>query len=69
MLNNVFMERMQHFFSAQYAAECMVDQMLLINHVPSVLGLGIESTADKLSYYDTSELRETLLEVINFDYY
>lgn len=66
MLNNVAMERMQHFFSAQYAAMYGVPNF----YKPRTISpwLGIESTADKLSYYDTSELRNTLLKFINFDY-
>lgn len=64
-LNNIALERMQHQLSAQ---------ITMTNGQPGFFKprlwnpwLGVESTADKLSYYDTSELRETLLEFIDFD--
>lgn len=64
-LNNIFMERVQHFFSARYTE--LNGQDGFFKPRPVNPWLSIDSTADKLSYYDCNELRETLLEVINFD--
>lgn len=63
-LNNVFMERWQHFLSAQYSAT--VGQPGFYRPRTWNPWNSIQSTPDKLSYYDTSELRETLLKHIDF---
>ena len=64
-LNNLFMERWQHFLSASNTA-CFGQPGFFMPR-PVNPWLSIQSTADKLSYYDTSELRKTLLKLIDFD--
>lgn len=64
-LNNIFMERWQHFLSAQYTA--FAGQPGFFRPRWWNPWLGIESTLDKLSYYDTEEFRNTLAQFIDFD--
>lgn len=64
-LNNILLEKWQHFLSAQwtqYAGQPGFFRPREINP-----WLAAETTMDKLSYYDTDELRDTLLKYINFD--
>lgn len=65
MINNIAMERMQHGYSAQVTA--LTGQPGFFKPRWWNPWLGTESTADKLSYYDTSLLRDTLLEFVDFD--
>ncbi len=65
VINNIMLERMQHQYSAQLttlSGQPGFFKPRLINP-----WFGIETTADRLSYYDTSELRKTLLEFVDFD--
>ncbi|OGT37222.1 MAG: hypothetical protein A3F12_06540 [Gammaproteobacteria bacterium RIFCSPHIGHO2_12_FULL_38_14] len=64
-LNNILLERFQHFLSAKCTE--WIGQPGFFSPRPVSPWLSIESTADQLSYYDTEELRETLLRFINFD--
>lgn len=64
-LNNIFMERWQHLFSASYTA-CF-GQPGFFSPREVNPWLGIQSTPDKLSFYDTSEFRDTLIQFIDFD--
>lgn len=64
-LNNLFMERWQHYISAQYSAN--VGQPGFYKPRKWNPWASMQSTPDKLSYYDTDELRETLLKHIEFD--
>lgn len=65
VLNNIFWERWQHFLSAQYTA--FFGQPGFFLPRPISPWLGMQSTIDQLSYYDTSELRETLSKFIDFN--
>lgn len=64
MLNNITLERWQHFLSADYTA-CFGQPGFFMPRKMSPW-LALESTADKLSFYDNSELRETLSRFIDF---
>lgn len=64
-LNNIFMERWEHFLSALYTLS--IGQPGFFKPRPYNPWWGIESTADKLSFYDTEDLRKTLLRFIDFD--
>lgn len=65
VLNNILLERYQHFYSAQYTATFGQKGFFTPRQVNP--WLSIESTVDKLSYYDTSEFRETLAKFIDFN--
>lgn len=65
IIDNISLERAQHLLSAQITAA--QGQPGFFKPRWWNPWTGVESTADKLSYYDTSELRETLLEFIDFD--
>lgn len=64
-LNNIFFERLQHFLSAQISQTFGQPGF----YRPRIFNpwLSFDSTTDKLSYYDTSDLRDTLCQFINFD--
>lgn len=64
-LNNTFMERWQHFLSASYTAS--FGQPNFFRPRPISPWFSIDSTPDKLSFYDTSEFRDTLMKYIDFD--
>ncbi len=64
-LNNIFLERTQHFMSAAFTE--LNGQRNFFRPRAINPWLSIQSTADKLSYYDTNVLRETLNKFINFD--
>lgn len=65
-LNNILMKRWENYLSAQ---------MTIWFGQPGFFKprwwnplLSINSTTDKLSYYDTDELRDTLIKLVDFDY-
>lgn len=64
-VNNIFFERVQNYISAQ----CSILFGQPNFFTPRLINpwLGQQSTVDKLSYYDTSILRKTLLDYIDFD--
>ncbi|RDI43772.1 patatin-like phospholipase family protein [Aquicella lusitana] len=64
-LNNIVMERWHHFVSAQMTA--WFGQPGFFRPRWWNPWWSLQSTVDKLSYYDTSELRETLLRYVDFD--
>ncbi len=64
-LNNILLEKWQHFLSSQWTE--LHGQAGFFRPRAISPWLGVESTLDKLSYYETDELRETLLKFINFD--
>lgn len=64
-INNVYMERWQHFLSA-FITE-MMGQPGFFKPQWWNPWWSVESTVDKLSYYDTNELRDTLLKFVDFD--
>lgn len=64
-LNNIYLERIQHMVSASITELLGQPGFFRLRDVNP--WFSIESTADKLSYYDTTELRNTLLQFIDFD--
>jgi NTE family protein len=64
-LNNILLERWQHFLSALYTSTFGQPGFFSPRSINP--WFGIQSTADKLSYYDTSEFRDTLIKHIDFD--
>ena len=64
-VNNIYMERWQHFLSA-FITET-IGQPGFFKPRWWNPWWSTESTVDKLSYYDTSELRDTLMRFIDFD--
>lgn len=64
-LNNILMERWQHFLSALITTYCGQPGFFR----PRLWNpwFAVQSTADKLSYYSTDELRSTLAKFIDFE--
>jgi NTE family protein len=65
ILNNLLLERWQKFLSSQYTALFGQPGFFIPRWWNPYLS--IQSTADKLSFYDTSIFKQTLCEVIDFD--
>lgn len=65
-LNNTLMEKWQHFLSA-FITQCFGQPGFFKPRWWNPW-FSLQSTVDKLSYYDTSELRDTLTRFIDFNY-
>jgi NTE family protein len=65
MLNNIFFHRLMNYYSAQWTATFGVPGFFK----PRFLDpwFGIKSSVDQLSYYDTDQLQETLMRLIDFE--
>lgn len=64
-LNNLAMEKAQHYLSAAYTL--MNGQRGFFTPRAISPWFSLQSTADKLSFYDSSPLRKTLLDLIDFN--
>ncbi|OGT38268.1 MAG: hypothetical protein A3F11_10730 [Gammaproteobacteria bacterium RIFCSPHIGHO2_12_FULL_37_14] len=64
-INNIYMERWQHFLSAFITEN--IGQPGFFKPRWWNPWFSLQSSVDKLSYYDTSELRDTLTRFIDFD--
>lgn len=64
-LNNILFERYEHFLSALYALTFGQPGFFKPRMINPWFGL--ETSADKLSFYDTEDLRKSLLRFVDFD--